>query len=178
MESDRRVRPRVPKRLTCALALTNGERASGLVRDVSRTGLFVQTGARPAPDSLVELILPDAASGDEVRIEAGVARQRVVDRRLAASIRSGLGLEIIPPRDVFERLVFGAEEAAPEPSSETEPAGARVEDGIRAFRFRMVRLDRPEQLVLTIRGETPHAARARALARMGRGWKIASVQRV
>ena len=182
---EKRGRVRLPRRLTC-LIKTNTDLISGFVRDVSRTGLFVQTGASPPPNSLVQVIFSSLGNQPDLRIEAGVARKRIVARRLQASVPSGIGLEVIPPRDIYERWVFGpAEPALLGSASTTHYAFDRDElhndtfmpdQTIRSYRFRMLRHDRSLSKILTIRCSSEAGARARALVRAGPGWKIADAQ--
>ena len=47
---------------------------------------------------------------------------------------------------------------------------------MRTFRVRLTELARTNLKVLTIRCESAESARARALARLGRGWKVADVR--
>ena len=47
---------------------------------------------------------------------------------------------------------------------------------MKTYRLRMVRFDRPETKIVTISSQTESGARARALARFGQGWRVASAQ--
>ena len=49
---------------------------------------------------------------------------------------------------------------------------------VRTFRVRVSPRDKPGSRVITVRSESLHGARARALARAGRGWKIADIQEI
>ncbi len=182
---EKRGRVRLPRRLTCQIK-TGTELISGFVRDVSRTGLFVQTGAAPPTNSIVQVIFSSLGNQPDLRIEAGVARKRIVARRLQPSVPSGIGLEIIPPRDVYERWIFGPAEPAllGSPSTthyaydrdELQNDAPRPDQTIRTYRFRMLRHDRTLSRILTIRCSSEAGARARALVRAGPGWKIADAQ--
>ncbi len=174
---EKRERARFSKRMTCELTLPDGARSTGVVRDVSYHGLFVQTGANPEPNSVVEIAFPSLPDAPVGRFEAGVARKRRVPRQLAASVPSGLGLEIIPPRTSFEQFVDRAVAMSPCPSAEDDSLMA-AQQGMKTFRLRLTRHDRPEAQVMTIRCETEASARARALARAGRNWMVANVTRV
>lgn len=164
--------------MTCEIA-NRSERSTGVVRDVSPTGLFVQTALAPRADSVVELIFPAEGSQPELRVEAGVARQREVARRLQGAVPCGLGLEIIPPRDEYEKWVYAPVRPRLADSNRARRlAGEPAEESIRAFRFRLTRHDRSASRVLTVRCQTEAGARARALVRVGPGWKISAVQRL
>ena len=185
---DKRDRHRTCRRLTCEL-LVEGQRTPAMVRDISKKGLFVQTRTKPRVNSVVEVIFPSTGLKPEVRVEAGVARERVVPPRLQASVPGGVGLELLGPRPEFEKWVLGPEttgllESAfadhgmgPESDGFVDRRSQpRDEGGIRAYRIRLTARDRSDAKVVTIRCESAAGARARALARVGRGWKIADLQ--
>ncbi len=50
--------------------------------------------------------------------------------------------------------------------------------GIRTFRVRLIQPGKPNASVFTVRSESLQGARARALARAGRLWKIADIQEI
>jgi hypothetical protein len=172
-----RQRPRKPKRLTCEIEATDGRRSTGIVHDVSDRGLFVQTGIDVAPRSLVQISFPAHHIRAESRFEAGVARKRLVPRQLAPCIRPGLGLEIIPPWNEFQTWIRAAldETSSGLALGDTVP---EIEPMVRSFRFRLIHHDRPRAQILAIRAETESGARAKALARAGREWKIASARAI
>lgn len=71
---EKRRQQRTKKRLACEIVV-EGQRHAAIVRDTSPSGLFVQTRARPKPDTVVELIFRAADAEAEIRVEAGVARE-------------------------------------------------------------------------------------------------------
>ena len=173
---EKRNRSRMPKRLTCEI-VWQGQRHPGIVRDITDRGLFVQTLASPAPNSVVEIRFAATGLQPEIRLEAGVARKRIAPPRLQASVPSGIGLEILPPRDEYERwLVRPACPPLAASSFNEGPDASAAEPSVRPYRVRMVRRDRGGRQILTIRSQTDAAARAQALARAGAGWKIADIQ--
>lgn len=177
---EKRGRHRIARRITCTIE-AGFRRATGIVHNVSEHGLFVQTNFAADPDSLVHVAFRRSDETGEIRIEAGVARKRVVPRQLKGNIPSGLGLEIIPPRHEFERLVGRLEPIdVPDSSNEStlSPHTSFEQLAMSAFRIRMVRHDRLGSRVVTVRCATEASARARALTRLGAGWKIATVQKI
>jgi hypothetical protein len=92
--------PRKKKRISCEI-LSNSSRYTGIVIDISATGLFVQTNVKPAPGALVEigLLLP----GVEVPLtmEARVARKRVVPAELLTLAHGGVGLALVQPKEAY-----------------------------------------------------------------------------
>ncbi len=162
--------------MTCELVIGES-RQTVLVRDLSPEGLFVQTRAKIDPNSRVRLIF--AAKGDlpAVDVEARVARKRITPPRLQSSVPSGIGLEVIDPSDAYytlvERSVATGVQVGEAPKEEV-PAAA----GVRTFRVRLIQPGKPNATVVTVRSETMQGARARALARAGRQWKIADIQEI
>ena len=167
----------MPKRLTCEIETAEGRRSTGIVHDVSDRGLFVQTGVDVAPLSLVQISFPAHHIGVESRFEAGVARKKRVPRQLASCLRPGLGLEIIPPWYGFQTWIKAAldDTSSALALDDTVP---EITPMVRSFRLRLIHHDRPRVQTLTIRAESESGARAQALARAGREWKIASAKAV
>ena len=87
----------------------------------------------------------------------------------------GVGLELIDPPAAFQDLLAGKAGVEPQKPTAQPPAGAA---GVRTFRVRVSPRDKPGSRVITVRSESLHGARARALARAGRGWKIADIQEI
>ncbi len=76
-EVENRTQKRTRHRLTCDL-LVGTTRHHAIVRDISPAGLFVETEARPKPNSVVQVIFPARDGRPEITAEAGVARRRAV----------------------------------------------------------------------------------------------------
>lgn len=170
---EKRRAQRTKRRITCELVIGD-EHHPAIVRDVSPAGLFVQTRARPEPDTVVELVFPASGDRPEIRVEAGVARERSVPPGLQSEVPGGVGLEVLDPSAAFRELI-----AAHEPAAEAGAAarsGPPSSPGIRTFRVRLMERDKPNSQVITVRSESVEGARARALARAGRGWKITVIQ--
>ena len=150
---------------------------AGIVCDLSHRGLFIQTLAKPMLNSIVEVIFPASRTRAEIRIEAGVARKRCAPRQLQSALPSGLGLEILAPRNEYERYVFRP--ACPQLRESAWLADSfdpHPKQLTRAYRFHLTRLDRVGSQILSVRCESEASARARALSRAGAGWKITDVQ--
>jgi hypothetical protein len=174
---EKRHRSRVPRRFTCEIAWPGGRTTSGIVRNISDRGLFVQTLADPKPNSVVDVIFDPSGSRPEICVEAGVARKRITPPRLQAFVPSGIGLEILPPRAEYERWL--ARPTCPPLGESVEVAGpipTHHEQSMKSYRFRMIRRAGASPQFLTIHCETEAGARARALTRAGAGWRIADVQ--
>jgi hypothetical protein len=172
---EKRKQRRVRKRLTCELVV-GCERHAALVRDLSPQGLFVQTRVRLlAPGTELAIVFPAYEGRAELRVQARVARQRQVPPRLQGSVPGGVGLTLIDPPAAYRDLLDGQSGPEPREPLTPPPAGAA---GVRTFRVRVSPRDKPGSRVITVRSESLHGARARALARAGRGWKIADIQEI
>ncbi len=101
--------PRFRKRIPCTLSRDRST-FSGLVLDVSRTGLFVQTRAVAKAGDEVEVMLSERREPEAALVlSAQVVWQRKVPLQLRSVVKGGLGLEI---RYAPERYYFLLAEAA------------------------------------------------------------------
>lgn len=91
---EKRGAPRRKKRMTCELRF-DGRKAGGIVIDVSETGVFVQTAAKPRLGSVIDVRLSPGAGRAEIAVRARVARVRRTDPRLARIQGSGIGLQVL-----------------------------------------------------------------------------------
>jgi Tfp pilus assembly protein PilZ len=101
---DKRAAPRHKRRITCELRY-DGRKASGIVLDLSASGLFVQTSARPEPGSIVHLLLEARGDSAALDLRVRVARQRRTEPRLAALVPPGLGLQILDAPNAYFELI-------------------------------------------------------------------------
>jgi hypothetical protein len=174
-EVEKREHPRLRRRLSCELVVQS-ERHIALVRALAPHGLFVQTRARLEPGVRLTVVFAEREQQPELRVQARVARQRRAPPRLQASVPGGIGLELIDPPAAFQDLVArrtGQAAAEPQEPRGSGPTGAAA---VRTFRVRVSQRGEPGSRVITVRSESLHGARARALTRAGRGWKIADIQ--
>ena len=99
-----RTSPRLKKRISCAL--TRGDRHhSGIVLDISSSGLFVQTNAKPRPGEEVGVELSVPGRKQSVSLRARVARAKLVPPQLLTIAQGGLGLHIDTPPAEYLTLV-------------------------------------------------------------------------
>ncbi len=174
---EKRKRQRAKRRLTCELVVGE-DRYPAIVRDISPTGRFVQTRAKPEAGSVVDVIFAAQGGQPEIRVEAGVARHRIVPPRLQGSVQGGVGIELLSPPPEFQELVARGVGDASGGEAESPPGDAAKSQSIRTFHVRVKQRDKPNARVLTVRSESAAGARARALAQAGRGWMIADIQEV
>jgi len=173
---EKRKQRRTRKRMTCELVIGES-RQTVLVRDLSPEGLFVQTRAKVDPNGRVRLVFAAKDDLPGVDVEARVARKRNTPPRLQSSVPSGVGLEVIDPSDAYFALVeqsVASGVQGGEAVQEEAPSSA----GLRTFRVRLTQPGKSNATVFTVRSESMQGARARALSRAGRLWKIADIQEI
>jgi hypothetical protein len=183
---------RIKRRVTCELLL-DGRGYRGIVLDLSATGVFVQTEATPAPGARLRLRFhtPDRR---EFEVEASVARRQVVPPQLASVVRGGLGLRVERPPEAYFQLI-GVEGVTEERAQsgmatqivQNQPAAkaAAVQapkpapaPALPEYRLRVKQTDGPRSRTLKLGATSPDDARKRALAELGRGWEVLSVEAV
>jgi len=165
--------------MTCEL-FVDGRFRHGIVRDLSETGLFVQTAAPPAPGTVVEVRLLAGGERREIPLRARVARQRRVDPRLARIEPNGIGLEILDAPPGFRELLQEHSDRSPAAGAATPTAGtAGRGPGERpprpSFRVRVKQSQGARSRMLTVAATAEAEARAAALAEVGEGWEVVEV---
>jgi hypothetical protein len=184
---------RIKRRVTCELLL-DGRSYRGIVLDLSATGVFVQTEATPAPGARLRLRFhtPDRR---EFEVDVSVARRQVVPAQLASVVRGGLGLRVERPPEAYFQLIGMegvTEERAHGPGMATQivqnqPAASAKAPAAEApkpapapalpeYRVRVKQTDGPRSRTLKLGATSPDDARKRALAELGRGWEVLSVE--
>jgi hypothetical protein len=117
---EKRRAKRTRKRLPCVLHV-GSSRHSGVVVDVSATGLFVQTSASSPPGTTGALELNLPGYPERFRLEVTVARTKAVPPRLRTVAQGGLGLKILQaPEEYYgyvDRLQPREEERAEKPAA-------------------------------------------------------------
>ena len=88
-QGEQRFRKRIPCKLT-----RSDSSFSGLIIDVSRRGLFVQTSAAAKAGDEVEIKLTRRASEAAIVLNARVVWRRSVPRPLRSVVEGGRGLQI------------------------------------------------------------------------------------
>jgi hypothetical protein len=165
---DKRRKPRVPRRLSCELWIA-GKRQSGIVRDVSEFGLYVQTRVKAGPGEAIELVFAASGEQPEVRVHTRVARSDRLSAHFATSGAGGLGLELVEPAGGLETVLAGAgfTNGPPAPAADVAP--------MRPFRVKLVAIAGGRTQMVRVNAPGKESARSRALARAGKGWKVGEV---
>ena len=93
---EKRGNPRDARRIPCEVWI-QGTRRLGIVKDVSRGGVFVQTHATASPGTAVTIVIAASQGRTEIRIPGCVARSDLIQAHLAMQSVGGLGIEVIQP---------------------------------------------------------------------------------
>jgi len=109
---NRRREERFRHRMGCQLELGGGRLYHGIVLNVSRSGLFVQTRARlpRAATAPIAVGFRSAASGEAATLSARVARQFWVPDQLVRLAAGGLGLRVLGDFAAWLELLHGLTE--------------------------------------------------------------------
>lgn len=97
---ERRRQRRTRKRIACRLNI-GGRQHSGIVLDVSESGLFVQTSASPRLREDVQVVLTLPEDGSKIEFTARIARRKSVPHQLLTVARGGIGLAVSDPPAEF-----------------------------------------------------------------------------
>ena len=165
--------PRYRKRLPCRLRVPSGKH-SGMVLNLSRSGMFVQTGAAVSPGDAVHL---DLAVGDEgtVGVDARVVWRRQVAPHLRTVSTGGMGVHIQYASDVYFGLVARLAEGAPLDESAAVPREAAPGP---AFRVRLRFAGSSRTRIVTVAAVDEREACERARQRMGAQWEALDLEKI
>jgi PilZ domain len=165
---DKRRKPRQQRRLSCELQIA-GKRHTGIVRDVSEVGIYIQTRVKAAAGEPIELVFAASGTQPEVRVKTRVVRLDRLSAHFATSGAGGLGLELVEPSGGLGPLLVSAGFANGAPA----PAGENV--AMKAFRVKLVAITGGGAQTVRVNAPGKEGARSRALARAGKGWKVSEV---
>ena len=169
---ERRRQPRVRKRLGCEIR-AGTRHFFGMALNVSIEGLFIQTRARIAPGTAVELTL--GAQNERVRLtlRGSVVRAVQSPARRASAGCGGIGVRLIDPSPAYLGFVSGLLDGPnplPPPPMELE--------GSFEFRVEMQTVDGAETRTLLVSCHSEAEATELAETELDEGWKVLSVARV
>ena len=172
--------PRFRRRMPCRFAL-GPRNHSGVVLDVSRTGLFLQTGAPAEVGQPLRIELSSLSSGGRgISLTGEVVWQRLVPAALRNVAEGGVGVKIdAADEGYFELLAqFSNVEMPvkrnPSTTSRTaEPVPAEVQQ---AYRVQVRQTGGPRSRWIQCKTRTAEDARRIALRRLGAGWEVAEIR--
>ena len=158
------VDPRFRKRVPCRLQVT-GTSHTGMVLNVSRSGLFVQTTAGASPGDSVHLDLA-VGDADPLPVDARVVWRRVVAPHLRTVSTGGMGLHVQYASDAWFGFVGGLASGAFE---EGEAPARTVRP---SFRVRLRLAGSPRTRTVVVAAEDAHQARERVRQQVGCDWHV------
>ena len=174
--------PRYRKRVPCRLVIGDGSHP-GMVLNVSRGGLFVQTSARARPGDRVRIALNTNSQRNAIGLEARVVWKRVSPPQLQSFTQGGVGLKIQLASEAYYDFLAGvATPAGDEPRASRgyeDPetvAGTQPTPASSRFRVRVSQRGGPRSRTLVVEGGTEDEAGRRALASTGAGWTILEIE--
>ena len=94
-------------------------RYSGIVKDVSRGGLFVSTRAKASPGTALTISVAPKHGRTEIRVMGRVVRADRIHAHLAMQAAGGLGIEVITP-GALGRLIGDLELVEEKPLEDEE----------------------------------------------------------
>jgi len=158
--------PRIERRLSCDLFFDGG-RQTGMVLNVSRSGLFIQTSLSTQPGANVAIDL-NGPSGESLEVDTTVVWQRVASLELTGPTRSGVGLQINRASPGYVELLESiGGRRAPAPSATA--AFCR-------YRVRVKLQGEPRSRSLMVFAKSEQAARKQALQKAGEGWSVIDLE--
>src|SRR5262245_50595923 len=107
---NRRREERFRHRMVCQVELGGSRLYQGIVLNVSRSGLLVQTRAKIPPGRATGPLAVEfrsAASGESEKLSASVARQFSVPDQLVRLAAGGLGLQVLGDCSPWAELLHG-----------------------------------------------------------------------
>jgi hypothetical protein len=91
--------------------MVHGKRHSGVVRNLSAQGLYVEIHAA-LPLGAAAVVAFRTAEGKLFVLEASVPNQRLIPHSLKLLATGGVGLRLVDPPETYQRWLEGAGESA------------------------------------------------------------------
>ncbi len=162
--------PRFRKRLPCDVRVGD-TRYPGLVTNLSRSGLFVQTEARAATGQLVAVALGAPTVTPGIALRARVMWQRAVPAALRGTLTGGFGVAIEAAPEAYYAFLDAVARLSALPQRD-----AADEERAR-FRVRLQQIGSARSRTIEIEAVSEPMARHRALASAGRDWAVTGIER-
>jgi len=164
---DKRRHTRKPRRIPCRLSLGDRDYMA-IVLDLSASGLFIQTHARPRIGARLRLRMMHVSPPLELSVR--VVRAFRVPPSLLAAAKGGIGVRIVSAPTEYDRLLarLGLGKN-PEPF-ELEPASGR------RFRVHATQIAGPRSRRVDVTAPDADDAPALALEELGSDWKVVRVE--
>ncbi len=171
--------PRFKRRVPCRLTM-DGSTYGGMVLNVSRGGLFVQTTVAARAGENVQVDIKLGADPRPIPIGAQVVWKRVVAPHLRSVSQGGMGLRIrSAPESYYSFLLGLIGEGTPIPREPLAPPPEVAEASnvpVVTYRVHLKHEGGPRSRTITLSCASPDEARREALEKVGSGWIVLSVE--
>jgi hypothetical protein len=162
-----RVAKRARRRLACRIVVGR-QRFSGVILDLSASGMFVQTSAKPRPLEAVGIEISLPGHREPLRVDAEVARLRLVPGQLVIVAQGGVGLRITNAPEAYFAFLRAVLPAGSVPAPESPSAANPVQP---KYRVRMSQIGGARSRTVHVRARSAQEAAALAVEAAGGGWK-------
>jgi len=186
--------------MSCEIEV-HGDRHSGIVLDVSASGLFVQTNVKPTPGTFATLRLSLPGERETVTMRARVARKKTVPPQLLAVAGGGLGFAIMEPAEAYldfvaeispehaeavalerakaaQRKVSGAAVAKPpQDAGGGRPSDRKREQAPKRYRIHAVETSSGRRNTYLVTCASEQEASDQVLEQLGDAWKVLFIER-
>jgi Tfp pilus assembly protein PilZ len=169
MHGSSRTAKRKKHRMPCEI-MVGSRWHSGLVLDLSPTGLFVQTSAKTRPGQPIQLVLT-LTNREPMQLTVEVVRKKVVPARLLALAQGGVGVRIANAPESYYGFLqeLGIAGTTTDATAQTAAAAER-------YHVRVKQTSGPRSRRVEIEADDADDAAARALGQVGAGWKVLDVE--
>ncbi len=169
--------PRIRKRVPCRITVAHDVTHTGMVLNVSRTGLFVQTSAVAEPGADLGLELsPDGAT---LPLRAEVRWRRIVAPHLRSVQNGGIGVRLQHAPEAYFRFVWKAlDPDGARAATDPDAAGTALDapDSREFYRVQLKQDGGPRSRWLRVQADSPDGAGQAAIEQLGPGWSILAVR--
>lgn len=169
--------PRVKKRLQCTLA-HDARRHSGLILNLSGSGMFVQTSLPAEPGTLLDIDVQVPDRNEALAVRAAVVWRRRVSPRMTGVNQSGMGVRIVGNETAYREIMADIlEPVLKDPSALGRgPAPPPADDAPRErFVLRLGQTGGPRSRRVVVESHSKQAACEEALRQAGDGWTILEI---
>lgn len=162
-----RVLERKKRRLPCSIR-NQSQRFSGMVVELSATGLFLQTRARVDLGDDLELEVSVPCRAEPISLTVSVVREKRVPARLRSVAQGGIGTRILAAPEAFYEYLLSLDPEVDEAAREPD----------RSFQICARQMGGPRTRRLFMTADDLEDARAEATRHLGADWEILEASEV
>jgi len=164
---------RIRKRIPCNVSFRDARR-SGMVLNLSQSGLFVQTTVSASRGDDVDLLLNMPHLPEPIPIRAKIVWSRRVDPQFRSVVQGGFGARIEAASERYFGVLQDIADMRSAPVASAKAAAVtkpEARSGDR-YRVRVKLLGSPRSRYLTVVAHSEQEAEQRALQKAGEGWSL------